>query len=52
MEKFFGQLLAPFVLLVMLCIAYPIKRAVEKKMKPGRLKRILLFTWGNHPRNR
>jgi hypothetical protein len=35
----------PFVLFAMLLIAWPFKRAVQKYMKDGKLKRFLLFRW-------
>ena len=42
--KFLAQALAPFMLLGMLLIAHPFKRAVER-MKDGKLKRFLLIRW-------
>lgn len=39
--------LAPFMLFLMLLVAWPIKRLVQLKMKDGRLKRFLLFRWGD-----
>jgi hypothetical protein len=44
-DRFWAQLLAPFVLLVMLLIAWPIKRWIQLKMKDGKLKRLLLTSW-------
>lgn len=39
---FLAMALKPFVLLAMLCIAWPFKRAVQKWMPDGKLKRALL----------
>jgi len=45
MDRFLAALLAPFFLLVMLLIAWPIKRWVQTRMKDGWLKRLLLISW-------
>ena len=42
MEVFWVQLAKPFVLMVMLLIAWPFKRAIQLYMKDGKLKRLLL----------
>ena len=44
MEHALAQAGAPFVLLVMLLIAWPFKRAVQK-MKDCKFKRIMLISW-------
>lgn len=41
---FLSAALAPFGLFVMLLIAYPFKRMVQR-MKDGKLKRLLLYRW-------
>jgi hypothetical protein len=39
-------LVKPFVLLVLfVAVLYPARRAVERYMKDGKLKRLLLFRW-------
>lgn len=43
MSTFLTMALAPFGLLLMLLIALPFKRAIQRRMKDGRLKRLLLF---------
>lgn len=43
METFCAMALRPFLLLMALLIAWPIKRSVELHMKEGRLKRLLLL---------
>jgi hypothetical protein len=45
METFLGQALAPFVLFVMLLIAWPIKKLVWKYLPDGKLKRFLFIRW-------
>lgn len=45
METFLAVLLSKFVLFGMLLIAWPIKRAVQRYMKDGKLKRFLLISW-------
>jgi len=35
----------PFMLAIMLLIAWPFKWAIKKYMKDGWLKRLLLFSW-------
>lgn len=45
MTVFLAMFLKGFLLLGMLCLAWPIKRLVELKMKDGRLKRFLLISW-------
>jgi hypothetical protein len=44
MEMFLAMLIKPFLALGVLCIAFPIKRAVQR-MPDCRLKRILLISW-------
>ena len=44
-DAFWAQLLAPFMLFVMLLIAWPIKKLVWKYMKDGKLKRMLFTRW-------
>lgn len=44
MEKFLVMALYPFALFVMLLIAWPFKRAVQR-MKDSRIKRLLLWSW-------
>lgn len=44
-EKFWVMAAMPFVLYVMLLIAWPFKRLLQVKMKEGRLKRLLLTRW-------
>lgn len=46
-DRVLSQMATPFVLFVMLLIAYPFKMAVIKYMKEGKLKRFLLFRWGD-----
>lgn len=46
MSSFFGMALAPFMLFLMLLVAWPIKRLVQLKLKDSRLKRFLLLSWG------
>jgi hypothetical protein len=41
-DKFFAQLLAPFLLLAMLAVAIPIKLYLKRHMRDGWLKRLLL----------
>lgn len=43
MDTFWAQLVTPFVLFAMLLIAWPFKRAVQRHMRDGKLKRFLLF---------
>jgi len=38
------RLKTPFLLFLMLLVAYPLKCAI-RRMKDGRLKRFLLFSW-------
>jgi hypothetical protein len=46
MERFFGFMLAPFFMFVLLAVfAYPVKRLIERKMPDGKLKRILLWRY-------
>ena len=45
MSTFLGPALAPFILALMLLVAWPIKRAIQLYMKDGKLKRFLLFKW-------
>lgn len=45
MEKFWAQLAAPFILFVMLLIAWPIKRLLWRYLPDGKLKRILFIRW-------
>ena len=45
MQTFLTMALAPFALLVMLLIAWPVKRAIQRRLPDGRLKRFLLFRW-------
>jgi len=41
-----GKLLAPFAaLLLVFLFARPVKKLVERRMKDGRLKRLLLLRW-------
>lgn len=42
MEMVLVMALKPFLLLLLLCIAWPFKRLVETRMKDGWLKRLLL----------
>jgi len=35
----------PFYLFLLLLIAYPVKKLIQLKMKDGKLKRFLLFSW-------
>jgi hypothetical protein len=44
-EAFLVPLLQPFFLFLLLLIAWPIKRLIQLKMKDGKLKRFLLFSW-------
>jgi hypothetical protein len=44
METFLIQMCAPFGLVLMLAVAYPFKRYVQR-MKDGKLKRFLLISW-------
>lgn len=44
MSTFLGILLSKFMLLGMLVIAWPIKRAVQR-MPDSRVKRVLLISW-------
>lgn len=46
-SSFWGMALAPFMLFLMLLVAWPFKRLVQRKMKDGRLKRLLLLRWGD-----
>ena len=41
---FLSAALAPFGLFLMLLIAWPFKRLVQR-MKDGRIKRLLLYRW-------
>jgi hypothetical protein len=42
----FSIALRPFIaLLLIVLFAAPIKRLVQRKMKDGKLKRFLLFSW-------
>lgn len=47
MDDFWARLVGPFVLFAMLLVAWPFKRAIQLKMRPGKLKRLLLadLTW-------
>lgn len=44
-DAFWAQLMAPFMLFVMLLIAWPIKKLMWKYMKDGELKRMLFTRW-------
>jgi len=45
-DKLYAQALAPWMLLVILvCVGWPVKRLIERKMKDGKLKRLLLKRW-------
>lgn len=44
-DAFWAQLAAPFILFVMLLIAWPIKKLVWRYMKDGKLKRMLFTRW-------
>jgi hypothetical protein len=46
MNAFWGQALAPFMALLFLTIARPFRRLVERKMRDGKLKRLLLLRIG------
>jgi hypothetical protein len=46
-DRALAQLATPFVLFAMLLIAYPFKWAITKYMRDGKLKRFLLFRWGD-----
>lgn len=41
-SSFWGMALAPFMAMLFLAMAWPFKRLVQRKMKDGRLKRLLL----------
>jgi hypothetical protein len=44
MTLILANLLKPFVMLALsVCVLYPVRRAVQRHMKDGRLKRVLLF---------
>lgn len=45
-SAFWGQALAPFMAFLMLLIAQPFKRFVQKRLRDGRLKRLLLLRIG------
>lgn len=46
MSVFLAAFLKPFVFFILAaCIIYPIKKAVEKYLPEGKLKRLLLFHW-------
>lgn len=44
-DKFLGQALAPFLLLIMLLIARPIVLLAWRWLPDGRLKRMLFTRW-------
>jgi len=44
-QAFWGQALAPFMAVLLLLIAQPVKRLVWKHMKDGALKRLLFKRW-------
>jgi len=50
MDKFFAQLLAPFLLLAMLAVAIPIKLYLQRRMPDSWLKRLLLRRIGGAPK--
>lgn len=50
MDKFIGQALAPFFLVLCLLIAWPIKTLIRRHMPNGWLKRLLLTRVGGASR--
>lgn len=46
MDAFWAQALAPFLFFVLLLVAYPFKRAIQRHTKDGKLKRLLLTRVG------
>jgi hypothetical protein len=46
MDKIWAMALAPFMLLLFLSIAYPIKKAIHRFMPDGRFKRLLFRRFG------
>lgn len=45
MRIFWTMALAPFGLMLMLLVAWPFKRACQRYLKDGWLKRLLLYRW-------
>jgi hypothetical protein len=45
MTVFLVGILKPFLLVILLLVAWPFKRAIQLYMKDGRLKRLLLLRW-------
>lgn len=45
MRIFLTALATPFVLLLLLLPSIPVTRWIKRKMKDGKLKRLLLFRW-------
>ena len=45
MRTFLVAALAPFFLLILLLPSIPVTRWIKRKMKDGKLKRLLLFRW-------